>query len=193
MDGRKQNKPGLTIDDTLVALERRLETLKTLYEQHFAGVQKRPPAREHEEFKRGIESIPAHELKVTANKFKLQALKSRHLQLNNLWTKILAEIEAGTYRRDRFLLKAKGDAGSPIPHPKEAPSDPQATHPFEQTYQEFLRLAQTNNQKAPSRDKFFKALDQQLDQIKKASPQAQVQVNIHTDPSGRIGLKIKKQ
>ncbi len=192
MDGRKptHSKPG--IDETISALERRLESLKTLFEQYFAGVQKRPPTREHEEFRRGIEAIPAHELKVTANKFKLQALKSRHLQLNNLWTKILSEIEAGTYRRDRFLLKAKSDqvpgAKSSTPASPTAPS----AHPFEQTYQEFLKLALSQNQKVPTRDKFFSALDQQLNQIKKASPQAQVQVKIHTDPSGRIGLKIKK-
>jgi hypothetical protein len=193
LDGRKQTKPKPGIDEALAALERRLESLKSLFEQYFAGVQKRPPTREHEEFKRGIDAIPAHELKVTANKFKLQALKSRHLQLNNLWTKILSEIEAGTYRRDRFLLKAKSEHSaantSPTPRPQETGSE----HPFEQTYQEFLKLAQSQNQKAPSRDKFFKALDQQLDQIKKASPQAQVQVKIHTDPTGRIGLKIKRQ
>jgi hypothetical protein len=193
LDGRKQTKPKEGIDEVLSTLERRLEVLKTLFEQYFAGVQKRPPMKEHEEFRRGIDSIPAHELKVTANKFKLQALKSRHLQLNNLWTKILSEIEAGTYRRDRFLLKAKSDQP---PANKSAPTRPQLTaaeHPFEHTYQEFLKLAQSQNQKAPSRDKFFKALDQQLDQIKKASPQAQVQVKIHTDPNGRLGLKIKKQ
>jgi hypothetical protein len=193
LDGRKQTKPKPGIDEALAALERRLESLKSLFEQYFAGVQKRPPTREHEEFRKGIDAIPAHELKVTANKFKLQALKSRHLQLNNLWTKILSEIEAGTYRRDRFLLKAKSDHPAANTSPATRPQVTAAEHPFEQTYREFLKLAQSQNQKAPSRDKFFKALDQQLDKIKEASPQAQVQVKIHTDPSGRIGLKIKKQ
>lgn len=193
MDPRKAKGPQReSIDELLAKLERQLESLKSLFEQFFAGVLKRPPLREHADFKRAMDQIPPHELKVTANKFKLQALKSRHLQLNNLWTKVLNEIELGTYKRDVFLLKNKSRPDSSASTPPRAGPAIKTNNALDRAYEQFAKIAQERNQKVPSKEKFMKALDQQVAQIKATNPHAKIELKIHQDADGRLGIKIKK-
>jgi len=193
LDPRKaKGQPRESIDETLAKLERQLESLKSLFEQFFTGVLKRPPLREHSDFKRSLDQIPPHELKITANKFKLQALKSRHLQLNSLWTKVLNEIELGTYKRDVFLLKNKSRPEAPTsaaPHPNSLTKTGSA---LDKAYEQFAKLAREKNQKVPSKEKFIRALDQQVSQIKATNPAAKIELKIHQDTDGRLGIKIKK-
>lgn len=187
---KKERREG--IDELLVRLDQQLESLKSLYEHYFAGVSKRPPLREHSDFKRALDTVPAHELKITANRFKLQTIKSRHLQLNNLWIKTLGEIEAGTYKRDRFLLKAKEALrASSSPSKTKAPSQPTLKSAYEFAYEQYVKLAEAQNQKVPSKEKFAQALDSQIAEIKKTNPSAKIAVKVQKDANGRIGLKIK--
>lgn len=87
------------------ALEEELAALRVAYEQYFLGIERLPPARAHEAFKKRLQKLKDSSTRNTAVKFRVQSINSKYLTYERLWTRTLQEIENGTYKRD--LLKAK--------------------------------------------------------------------------------------
>lgn len=105
--------------DTVEAL---LHALRGQYEQYFLGMEKRPPVRAHEQFKKrlaGLKTIPARN---SALSFRLQSLQATAATYERLWMKTMKEMEDGTYRRDVFKarLRRKGSEGPAAPAPEAA-------------------------------------------------------------------------
>jgi hypothetical protein len=85
--------------DILDDLEEDIELLKVAYERYFNGVDRIPPRREHDRVKlhlRNIERMPG---RVTALRFRTQTLKARVVTYEHYWTRILRQIEQGTFKR----------------------------------------------------------------------------------------------
>ena len=105
--------------DTVEAL---LHALRGQYEQYFLGMEKRPPVRAHEQFKKrlaGLKTIPARN---SALSFRLQSLQATAATYERLWMKTMQEMEDGTYRRDVFKarLRRKSSEGPAAPAPAAA-------------------------------------------------------------------------
>src|SRR5947209_7902150 len=77
------------IDTKLNQLHADLEKLHSLYEQHFAGVLKREPQREHQVFKSTFHALGPADLKTTASKFRHQGLQQKYIQFSTMWGKVL--------------------------------------------------------------------------------------------------------
>jgi len=186
----------VSAETKLTQLEMQIESLKSQYDQHFAGVAKRAPLREHELWKREFNSIALHEIKSTALKFRHQGLKAKHIQLSNLWQKILKEIEEGTYKRDLFHLKAKEKAvNSEKPVPVSSPSQPKAKTAvgLESLYLKYTELAKAAGQSIPDKEKFLGAIQKQIETQKAKNPAAKIELGLQKDSSGKVQVKLKLQ
>lgn len=178
------------VDFRLGQIEQQLEGLRNLYEQHFAGVLKRIPVREHDQFKAALKSILPHELKSTAMRFRHQGIQTRHLQMSNRWAKVLREIEEGTYKRDLFLMKAKEHAA---PAPTESPAAKKSgfSSQLEKLYEKYSEMAVAQKQKIPEKASFIKALQSQIETQKAKHPQAKIELKLQKDEGGKYQVKLK--
>ncbi|KIG15873.1 hypothetical protein DB30_05180 [Enhygromyxa salina] len=85
--------------DILDDLEAEIEMLKVAYERYFNGVDRIPPRREHDAVKLHLRNIERMRGGVTALRFRTQTLKARVVTYEHYWTRILRQIEQGTFKR----------------------------------------------------------------------------------------------
>ncbi|PRQ07628.1 hypothetical protein ENSA7_26180 [Enhygromyxa salina] len=85
--------------DILDDLEEEIELLKVAYERYFNGVDRIPPRREHDAVKLHVRNIERMRGGVTALRFRTQTLKARIVTYEHYWTRILRQIEQGTFKR----------------------------------------------------------------------------------------------
>lgn len=101
-------------------LDGKIARLKVEYEQYFARVLKREPAKLRDEVDRTILVYSNKLINNTSLKFKLNAIVAKYNSYKHYWTRVLRAIEEGTYVR-----KAEGAPDGPIA--KEAAKTQPAT------------------------------------------------------------------
>ncbi|MFV8753880.1 MXAN_5187 C-terminal domain-containing protein [Nannocystaceae bacterium ST9] len=84
---------------TLDELEEAIEMLKVAFERYFNGVDRIPPTRDHDDVKRSVRTLLTIRGGPTAVRFRLQNLKARLVTYEHYWTRILLQIEKGTFKR----------------------------------------------------------------------------------------------
>ena len=99
---KRDASEGLAGKDLLDELEGRIERLRISYEQYFVGVERTPPLRDAENVQKLVRRLERTRLGSTVLRFRLQGLRARLVTYQNYWTRVLNQIEAGTYRRDLF-------------------------------------------------------------------------------------------
>lgn len=85
--------------DHLDGLEEHIEQLKVAYERYFNGVDRIPPAREHDAVKASVRNLARMRSGSTSVRFRAQNLKARLVTYEHYWTRILVQIEKGTFKR----------------------------------------------------------------------------------------------
>ena len=90
------------------ALETELEELRAKYEQYFLGIERAAPAKQHEQLKKQVLELKERLTRQTGIRFRVQSLVARLVTYENLWTRTLREIEAGTYRRTVARIQRHG-------------------------------------------------------------------------------------
>ena len=80
-------------------LEAAIDELKVRYEKYFLGLDKRPPSQEHERVRRTLRELEKGRYQATALRFRLNSLRSRLVTYEHYWSRILRQIEEGTYKR----------------------------------------------------------------------------------------------
>jgi hypothetical protein len=83
----------------------KLEKLRLSFEQYFLGFEKMAPLKQRNEVQNLLRNLSASPIKNTALKFRYDQLVARHNAMNQYWSRVLREIEDGTYQRDLFKLK----------------------------------------------------------------------------------------
>jgi hypothetical protein len=94
----KSEPTRLTIE-ALDDLEEEIELLKVAFERYFNGVDRVPPTREHDTVKLHIRNAERQRGGSTVIRFRMQGLKARFITYEHYWTRILRQIEDGTFRR----------------------------------------------------------------------------------------------
>src|SRR5215470_8052689 len=89
------------------AVEAALHALRGQYEQYFLGMEKRPPAKAHEQFKKRLAALKTVPSRNSALSFRIQSLQASTATYERLWTRTLQEMEDGTYRRDLFKARMR--------------------------------------------------------------------------------------
>jgi hypothetical protein len=183
----------LSSDQRLRQAESDLQVVRSMYEQYFLGIIKREPVKEHQRFKDQLRNISNNDLKTTALKFKYQAVYAQYIQLNQMWGKVLRQIEEGTYKRDLFLLDKKVKATQDKTKSPAAgkPAATAATHDtkLEKLYETMQKMAP--NQKLPDKNKFLGGLQKQLNDFRTKNPGRGVEIKLGKDAEGKIQVKIK--
>lgn len=95
---RKTAAPRLTMDH-LDKVEEHIELLKVAFERYFNGVDRVPPTRDHDAVKLAVRNLARMHTGSTAVRFRAQGLKARLVTYEQYWTRILGQIERGTFRR----------------------------------------------------------------------------------------------
>lgn len=90
-------------------LDGKIARLKVEYEQYFARVLNREPAKLREEVDRAVLAYSNKLINNTSLKFKLNAIVAKYNSYKQYWTRVLRAIEEGTYVR-----KAEGAPDGPI-------------------------------------------------------------------------------
>ena len=106
------------VSQELDEVEAQLHALRGQYEQFFLGMEKRPPVRAHEQFKKRIAGMKTAPAKSVALSFRVQSLQASFATYERLWARTLQEMEDGTYRRDLFKLRRK-NSGPEAPAARE--------------------------------------------------------------------------
>lgn len=85
--------------EALDELEAEIELLKVSYERYFNGVDRVPPTRDHDAVKLHVRNAERQRGGSTVLRFRMQNLKARLVTYEHYWTRILRQIEGGTFRR----------------------------------------------------------------------------------------------
>jgi len=89
------------------ALSNRLEELRKAYDRYFIGVDKLEPQADRRRFQMELDAILGAPSPNTQVRFQVAQIKGKYLTLSQYWSRVLREIEDGTYARDRFRAELK--------------------------------------------------------------------------------------
>lgn len=112
----------------LDAFEEALEELRLYYEKYFIGIERQAPAQRHKEVKAQARRLEELRMRSTALRFRLAGLRARMVTYEHYWTRVLGQIEKGTYRRDlqRNQRRAQAEAAAPVVAPQAETSQSEA-------------------------------------------------------------------
>jgi len=98
---------GEALDEALADLERKIERVRTLYDQYFMGIEKIEPQVARKEVARTMLLYAQHHIRNTGQRFRFHSLQQKWNIYATLWNRTMREIEAGTYRRDVARVQRK--------------------------------------------------------------------------------------
>lgn len=108
------------------SVEALMHALRGQYEQYFLGMEKRPPTKAHEQFKKRLAALRTIPSRNSALSFRIQSLQATAATYERLWTRTLQEMEDGTYRRDVFKARMRRKSSPEVPA-KAPPPAPEAS------------------------------------------------------------------
>jgi hypothetical protein len=108
------------------SVEALLHALRGQYEQYFLGMEKRPPSKAHEQFKKRLAALRTIPSRNSALSFRIQSLQATAATYERLWMRTLHEMEDGTYRRDVFKARMRRKSSPEVPA-KAAPATAEAS------------------------------------------------------------------
>ena len=88
-------------------LEAELAELRAAYDLYFQGVERIPPQKKHDAFKKALKALKSSFVRQTAAKFRIESITQKLQTYERLWERTLKEIESGTYRRDLARIKRR--------------------------------------------------------------------------------------
>ena len=113
------------IDDLLKELDQNLKRLRMEYEQFFLGSARREPQQLRSKVQKVITKLVNEPPRNSRQKFRFNTLNSKFQVYRQLWGRTMREMEAGTYKRDRFKASLRSQApdepASPASPEKRAP------------------------------------------------------------------------
>lgn len=104
-------------------LDSKLERLRVLMDQYFQGIEKIPPFIVQKDVDRRIWVLRREKIRNSGTRFRFQQIIQRYNTFNSYWTRILREIENGTYKRDVMRARRRfgGDGKPKVEQPISEP------------------------------------------------------------------------
>ncbi len=166
----------------LSRIEQDLKELEILYEQYFAGVEKREPVKKREALGKRLRRFTNRRIIQTDLRFRYQTLAARYHSYATYWDRILRLMDEGRYIRQQGVKP-----------PVSAP--PVATDETDAIYRELLQARQACNMKDSSldREQVARFLDQQREKIREKFGDREVEFRVVTeDGKPKIKVRAKK-
>jgi len=188
--------------ETLDLLEKQIEQLRMLHEQYFLGTRKRPPDQERTTIIYLVRRLANQSSPNFGIRFRFIQVQSKFNSYMQYWNRVLAQIEAGTYRRDLFKAKLhrgeldkemglKDDpAKKPAAGPAQAAESGVPPDRVDHLYQDFVKARQSLNQSTDgiSKEKIAATLQKQLPALKEKYKGKQVEFKVVVE-NGQAKLK----
>jgi len=148
-----------------------IEKLRVDYDQYFARVTKREPAKLREDIDRLVRTLSTSVINNTGIKFRLNTLVAKYNSYKQHWNKVLKMIEDGVYDEARARIMGGPKPGVPAPSaetPKAAAARPAAGGGDEAIFKAFLDAKKQCNEGVAGMDynQFKKSLDAQREKLK---------------------------
>jgi len=89
----------------LTEMERKIDRLRSMYENHFSGAERMPPSTPRREMNRLVLEMQQIHIRNSGLKFRMQSMLQRWTLYTTYWNRTMREIEAGTYRKDIARLQ----------------------------------------------------------------------------------------
>ena len=108
------------VDEQLNELDQNIKRLRIEYDQYFIGTMKRPPQVRQGKVQKTVAYFSNKMPRNTAQKFRFNQLNSKYQMYRQYWGRIMRQIEAGTYKSDRFKAaihdrdRFEGEAHTPM-------------------------------------------------------------------------------
>ncbi|MBI3399586.1 MAG: hypothetical protein HY026_10235 [Deltaproteobacteria bacterium] len=168
------------IKEDLDMLDSKISKLRADYEQYFVKTLKKEPSALRDEIDRLILRYSNQRINSTSLRFRYSTLTSKYTSYKQFWSRILRQIEEGTYERGA-AFGAKMPAAPVIPEPSQRPEAnpspsgglkeklPAADDKFKTVYQQFMEAKKTAGESIVdmSYEKFTQAIAQQTEKVKK--------------------------
>ena len=90
------------VDEQLNELEHNIKRLRIEFDKYFVGTMKRPPQVLQGKVNKTVAYFSNKMPRNTAQKFRFNQLNSRYQMYRQHWGRVMRQIEAGTYKSDRF-------------------------------------------------------------------------------------------
>lgn len=87
------------MEDELVALERKLNRIRVLYDQYFMGIERLPPEMMRNDLDKAFMRSKIPRSRSTALKFRFRSTRQKYTSLKSYWDRIIRLIEEGRIRR----------------------------------------------------------------------------------------------
>lgn len=104
---RAESGPEKSPKELVAELEERIEKLRVAFEKYFLGIDKRPPFDQRDQVVRIIRHLQGKRIAQPVVRFQFQGLVGRFNVFDTYWTRILRQIEEGTYQRDLFKARLR--------------------------------------------------------------------------------------
>ena len=100
-----EQRSNAEVEAMIVEFEKKLDRLKTLYEQYFMGIEKREPTVPLKDVVRVMRALENEQIRNTGLRFRYRTLVQKLNTYRTYWNRTLREIERGTYHRDLARLR----------------------------------------------------------------------------------------
>lgn len=180
MDDRK------SIARELGNIEQDLKELQILYEQYFAGAEKREPIQSREAVAKRLRQFVNRKIIQTDLRFRCQTVATRFHSYASYWDRILRQIDEGRY------IRHTGKAGHSQPPETVIPA---MDDPLDQVYQDLLkaRIACRIAGPDPDRQQVHSFLERQKDKIREKFGDREIEFQVVTeDGKPKIKVRAKK-
>ncbi len=159
-----QDKIMEDLTEKLKILKEKIEDLRVKYENYFAGFEKLPPIKLHEEISKEINSLTGKTLMSYAVQFLLNQIVQRFRTYETLWEKQMR-------RREGSIANMRKQAGRAFASPQTKQffkfSSGTEKEELNKLYQDFLKNSGKMGGKSLTFEQFEKYISQQVNTLKK--------------------------
>lgn len=175
-----------TIDRELSALEQSQRELEILYEQYFAGIEKREPVKMRENLALRLRRFSNRRIMQTDLRFRYQSLATRYHSYSGHWDRILRQMDEGRY--PRHLQRV---AAAP-PDRLDVPAAPKELDEVESVYRQMLEINRQVNggMPLPDRQQIASFLARQKEKIREKFGDRDVEFRVVTE-DGKPKIKVR--
>lgn len=152
------------LTEKLKVLKEKIEDLRVKYENYFAGFEKLPPLKLHEEISKEIKSLTGKTLMSYSVQFLLNQIAQRFRTYETLWEKQMKRKEEGIAN-----MRRQAGRSSAFPETRQffKFSSGEEREELSKLYEDFVKTSGKIGGKALTFEQFEKYITKQVDTIKK--------------------------
>jgi hypothetical protein len=168
------------ISRELGAIELQMKELEILYEQYFAGVEKRAPEKLRQELSQRLRRFANRRIIQSNLRFRYQNLATRFHSYSGHWDRILRLMEEGRYHRQTIAA------------PPKPPAATERVSEADAVYRDLLRAHKSSNLQGPlpERQKVEQFLAQQKEKIREKFGERAVEFRVEME-EGKPKIKVR--